>query len=106
MLFRSLALDLLEEFRAPWADRLVLSLFNRKQLKANDFVTESSGAVRLTDDARKAVLVAYQERKQDEITHPYLNETVKLGLLPHCQALLLARHVRGDIAHYTPYILR
>jgi CRISP-associated protein Cas1 len=102
----SLALDLLEEFRAPWADRLVLTLLNRKQLQMSDFVTEASGAVRLKDDARKAVLVAYQERKQEEILHPYLEEKVKIGLLPHCQAMLLARHLRGDIAHYPPYLLR
>jgi CRISP-associated protein Cas1 len=102
----SLALDMLEEFRAPWADRLVLTLLNRKQLQASDFVTEASGAVRLKDDARKTVLIAYQERKQEEIMHPYLEEKVKIGLLPHCQAMLLARHLRGDIAHYPPYLLR
>lgn len=92
----SLALDLLEEFRAPWADRFVLTLLNRKQLQQKDFVSEASGAVRLTDDARKKVLVAFQERKQDEIMHPYLDEKIAYGLLPHCQALLLARHLRGD----------
>jgi CRISP-associated protein Cas1 len=102
----SLALDMLEEFRAPWADRLVLTLLNRKQLQASDFVTEAYGAVRLKDDARKAVLIAYQERKQEEIMHPYLEEKVKIGLLPHCQAMLLARHLRGDMAQYPPYLLR
>jgi CRISPR-associated protein Cas1 len=102
----SLALDLLEEFRAPWADRFVLTLINRRQVQLKDFITEASGAVRLTDDARKALLVAYQERKQVEIMHPYLEEQVPFGLLPHCQAMLLARHLRGDTQHYTPYIMK
>ncbi|VAX04522.1 CRISPR-associated protein Cas1 [hydrothermal vent metagenome] len=102
----SLAVDLLEEFRAPWADRFVLTLINRQQVKLNDFVTEASGAVRLSDDARKALLTAWQERKQVEILHPYLNEKVPLGLLPHCQAMLLARHLRGDMEHYPPYLVK
>ncbi len=102
----SLALDLLEEFRAAWADRFVLTLINRKQIKPGDFVTEASGAVRLSDDARKAFLVAWQERKQVEIKHPYLQESVPVGLLPHCQAMLLARHLRGDTEFYPPYQLR
>lgn len=96
----SLALDMLEEFRASWADRFVLTLINRKQIKLKDFVTESSGAVRLTEDARKNILTAYQERKQVEIFHPYFNERVPIGLLPHCQATLLARHIRGDTELY------
>ena len=102
----SLALDLLEEFRAPWADRFVLTLINRRQVSTRDFVTEASSAVRLTDEARKALLVAYQERKQAEVMHPYLNESVPIGLLPHCQALLLARHLRGDTEFYTPYLVK
>lgn len=103
---KSLALDLLEEFRAPWADRFVLTMINRRQVKAKDFTTEASGAVRLKDDARKQILIAWQERKQDEIMHPYLNEKVQLGLLPHCQAMLLARHLRGDTEFYPPYLLK
>ena len=103
---KSLALDLLEEFRAPWADRFVLTMINRRQCKQNDFVTEASGAVRLTDNARKEFLVAWQERKQVEVMHPYLQESVAIGLLPHCQAMLLARHLRGDTEQYTPYYLR
>lgn len=99
----SLALDMVEEFRAPLGDRFVLSLINRKQVQIKDFVTEASGAVRLTDDARKALLKAYQDRKQEEIQHPYLDEKVQIGLLPHCQALLLARHIRGDTEYYPPY---
>ncbi len=102
----SLAVDLLEEFRAPWADRFVLTLINRMQVKLNDFVTEASGAVRLTDDARKVVLTAWQERKQVEILHPYLDEKVSIGLLPHCQAMLLARHLRGDTEYYPPYLVK
>lgn len=102
----SLAQDLLEEFR-PWmADRLVLSLINRRQLKASDFITESSGAVRLSDDARKQLLVAYQEKKQQEITHPFLKEKVPIGIVPHVQAMLLARHLRGDLQRYPPCVLR
>lgn len=102
----SLALDLLEEFRAPLADRFVLTMINRKQIHWKDFIIEASGAVRLTDDARKVLLTAYQERKQDIISHPYLNEQVSIGLLPHCQALLLARHLRGDIELYPPYMVK
>lgn len=102
----SLALDLLEEFRAPWADRFVLTLINRKQVQPNDFVTEASGAVRLKDDARKTVLTAWQERKQVEIHHPYLEEKVSIGQLPHCQAMLLARHIRGDTEYYPPYLVK
>jgi CRISPR-associated protein Cas1 len=102
----SLALDLLEEFRSPLADRLVLTLINRRQLQLSDFVTESSGAVRLTDDARKTLLTVWQERKQTEVNHPYLGESVPIGLLPHCQAMLLARHIRGDLEYYPPYWLK
>lgn len=102
----SLALDLLEEFRAPWADRFVLTLINRKQIQPQDFINEASGSVRLTDDARKRVLVAWQERKQVEINHPYLQEKVAIGLLPHCQSMLLARHIRGDTEYYPPYLVK
>ncbi len=102
----SLALDLLEEFRAAWADRFVLTLVNRKQIKPGDFVTEAGGAVRLSDTARKSFLTSWQERKQVEIQHPYLQEPVPVGMLPHCQAMLLARHLRGDTELYPPYQLR
>ena len=102
----SLALDLLEEFRAPWADRFILTLINRKQIQLKDFITEASGAVRLKDDARKTLLTAWQERKQVEIMHPYLEEKVPIGLLPHCQAMLLARHIRGDTEYYPPYLVK
>ncbi len=102
----SLALDLLEEFRSPWADRFVLTLINRKQIKLNDFVTEASGAVRLKETARKTFLTAWQERKQVEIMHPYLGEKIPIGLLPHCQSMLLARHIRGDTEFYPPYLVK
>ena len=101
-----LALDLLEEFRAGWADRLVLTLLNRQQLKAKDFTQEASGAVRLTDDGRKTFFTHFQERKREELMHPYLNEKVPVGLLPHCQALLLARHLRGDMEYYPPWLVK
>lgn len=101
-----LALDLVEEFRAGWADRLVLTLINRQQLKAKDFIEESSGAVRLTDDGRKTFFTHFQERKREELMHPYLNEKVPMGLLPHCQALLLARYLRGDMEYYPPWLVR
>jgi CRISPR-associated protein Cas1 len=103
---QSLALDLLEEFRSWWADRFILTLINLKKVKLNDFVTEASGAVRLTEDSRKVLLTAYQERKQEEIEHPYLKEKIPIGLLPHCQALLLARHLRGDTEFYSPYCVK
>lgn len=103
---KSLALDLMEELRAPMADRFVLTLINRGQIKITDFVTEASGAVRLKDDARKELLVAYQDRKREALRHPYLEESIELGLLPHAQALLLARHLRGDMAQYTPFSVR
>ncbi len=98
-----LALDLMEEFRHPFADRLTLSLFNRQQVKNGDFVQRPGGAVLMSDDARKTVLTAYQKRKQDEVGHPLVQGTVPIGLLPHIQARILARCVRGDLNDYVPY---
>ena len=100
----SLALDLMEEFRAPFADRAALTLLNRQQIKANDFETKENGAVLLKADSRKKVLTHWQERKQTEIVHPLLNEKVTLGLLPHLQARLLARHLRDDIDAYPAFL--
>lgn len=100
----SLALDLMEEFRPVLADRLALSLINRRQLVPKDFTTEEGGEVRLTDMARRTVLTAYQERKADELIHPFLNEKLTLGLVPHIQAQLLARHLRGDMDAYPAFI--
>ena len=102
----SLALDMIEELRAWWCDRLALTLINRKELKRKDFKQAASGAMQLTETARKRVIEAYQEKKQDTLTHPYLEEKITIGLIPHCQALLLARHLRGDLAHYPPFITR
>ena len=99
----SLALDMQEELRAPFADRLALALVNREQLKPNDFIKQDGGAVRLTDTARKTVLVAWQERKQETITHPVTKEEIAMALVPHVQARLLARTLRGDLAEYPPF---
>lgn len=102
----SLALDLMEELR-PWlADRLALTLVNRRQVNASDFETTETGGVWLTEAGRKTVLVAYQKRKDDEIVHPFLEEATTVGLVPHLQALLLARHLRGDLDGYPPLLLR
>ena len=100
----SLALDLMEELRPVLADRLALSLVNRRQLDADDFIVEEAGAVRLTDEARKRVLVAWQERKRDELRHPFLDEAMPLGLVPHAQAQMLARHLRGDLDGYPAFV--
>lgn len=99
-----LALDLMEEFRAYLADRLVLSLINRKQVQASGFQSLESGAVVMDDKTRKAVLIAWQERKQDTITHPFLDEKTSVGLLPHLQARLFARYLRGDLDAYPAFI--
>ncbi|WP_322923761.1 type I-C CRISPR-associated endonuclease Cas1c [Paenibacillus campi] len=100
----SLALDLMEELRPYLADRFVLSLINRRQLSAKSFIYKENGAVLLKDDARRDVLTAWQKRKQEEITHPFLGEKISLGLLPYAQALLLARHIRGDLDDYPPFL--
>jgi CRISPR-associated protein Cas1 len=99
----SLALDLMEELRPILADRLVLSLINRKQLRANDFEIRDGGACYLTADARKTVLSAWQERKKEERKHSFLEEIAPLGLVPYLQAQLLARHLRGDLDAYPPW---
>jgi CRISP-associated protein Cas1 len=96
----SLALDLMEELRPVLADRLALTLINRQQVKAASFRVEENGAVWLTDAGRKEVLTAWQERKREEVVHPVIDERVALGLFPHVQALLLARHLRGDLEGY------
>ena len=101
----ALALDLMEEFRAQ-ADRLALTLINRSQLSAGDFVQREGGAVLLDGDARKSVVVAYQERKKDELAHPLLAQPLPLGLVPLVQARLLARAIRGDTEGYLPFVPR
>jgi len=99
-----LALDMMEEFRPFLADRLTLSLINLNQVQGKGFTQSESGAVLMDDETRKAVLVAYQKRKQDEIYHPFIEEKVTVGLLFHMQALLLARFLRGDLDGYPPFI--
>ncbi|MEI6154377.1 MAG: type I-C CRISPR-associated endonuclease Cas1c [Deltaproteobacteria bacterium] len=99
-----LALDLMEEFRPFIADRLVLSLINLQQVQDKGFKKMDSGAVIMNDDTRKTVLVAYQERKHEEITHPFLGEKVMIGIIFHIQALLMARYLRGDLDGYPPFI--
>lgn len=99
----SLALDLMEELRPVMADRLALSLVNRKQITGKGFTQKESGGIIMDDDTRKAVLTAWQERKKEELVHPYLQERVPLGLILHIQAMLLARHLRGDLDAYPPF---
>lgn len=102
----SLALDLIEELRAFLADRLALSLINRGQVQAKGFHREEAGAVTMTDATRKAVIIAYQTRKQEEITHPFLGEKISIGLLVHLQARLLSRALRGDLDAYPAFFWR
>lgn len=100
----SLALDLMEEFRAVLGDRLALSMINRRQLSVKDFQTMDNGVVLLREASRKDLLVAYQERKREEVHHAFLGEKVQIGLLPVIQAQLLARHLRGDLDAYPPFL--
>lgn len=102
----ALALDLMEEFRAIFADRLALTLINRGQIGANDFAEREGGAVLLEGDARRTVVIAYQERKQEEIIHPLLETKVPIGLLPLLQARFMARTLRGDMEAYLPFLYR
>jgi CRISPR-associated protein Cas1 len=101
-----LALDIMEEFRPVIADRLALSLINRRQVGKNGFVKAANGAVIMNDTTRKTVLTEYQNRKQDELYHPYIEETVPIGMLFFIQANLMARHIRGDIDGYPPFFWR
>ena len=102
----ALALDLMEEFRSILADRLALTLVNRKQLSADDFEVRQGGAVQMHDAARKSLILAYQERKQELTSHPLLDQKLAIGLLPQIQARLLARVVRGEAEDYLPYLER
>ncbi len=102
----ALALDIMEELRAPLADRLAVSLINRGQVRPSGFVTTESGAVNMDEGTRKKILVAWQERKRETIRHPYLEETVEIGLIPHLQARLLAAYLRGDLDAYPAFIWR
>ena len=102
----SLALDMMEELRPVFADRLALTLINRKQITSKGFVHKESGGVLMDDDTRKKVITAWQQRKQEQIMHPYLKERIPFGLIPHIQAQLLARHLRGDLDAYPPFFWR
>lgn len=101
-----LALDLMEEFRPFLADRLALSLINRQQVRAEGFATGDGGGVVMDEANRKVVIAAYQKRKQETLTHPFIGEETTVGLLIHLQARLLARHLRGDLDAYAPFIWR
>lgn len=100
----SLALDLMEELRPCMADRFVLTVINNRILSGDDFTVSENGAVRMSDDGRRKFLKQWQERKQDPITHPYLEEKIPWGLVPYVQALLLARYLRGDLDGYPPFL--
>lgn len=99
----SLALDLMEELRPVFVDRLVLSLINRKQVTGNGFTQKESGGVIMDDETRKTVLTAWQERKKEVLVHPFLKERIDFGLIPYVQAMLLARFLRGDLDAYPPF---
>ncbi len=100
----SLALDMMEELRAPMADRLVLTLINTRAVHAGHFQRQAGGMVLMTDEGRKLILKAWQARKLEEITHPFLKERLAWGLVPYAQSLLLARHLRGDLDGYPPFL--
>ena len=100
----SLALDLMEELRPCMADRFVLTLVNNRMVRPEDFQVQDSGAVLLTDEGRKKFLKAWQERKRDSLTHPYLGEKMSWGMVPYVQSLLLARYIRGDLDAHPPFL--
>lgn len=102
----SLALDLLEEFRAYLGDRFVLSLINRRQVTPSDFKPQGSDGIIMTDDCRKKLVAAWQTRKREEIIHPYTKEKTPIGLLPYIQALLLSRKIRGEATEYVPFLIK
>lgn len=102
----SLALDLMEEMRAYLGDRLVLSLINRKQISGRDFISQGEDAVTTTDNGRKIILQAWQQRKKETITHPFLNEKIQIGLLPYVQSQLLARAIRDNSEIYPPFLIK
>lgn len=102
----SLALDMMEEFRAYLGDRFVLSLINKRQISPKDFLYQGDNGVVLTDNGRKVFITAWQTRKRDIITHPYLNEKVEVGLLPYVQAMMLARYIRKDIDDYPVFLIK
>ena len=100
----SLALDMMEELRSVYADRFVISLINKKEINASGFTQKENGAVIMDDDTRKTILKAWQNRKQERITHPFLQEKIEWGLVPYAQAMLLARFIRGDLDGYPTFL--
>jgi len=102
----SLALDLMEELRPYLVDRLALSLINNRQVDIKGFTTKESGGVIMSDEMRKNVIASWQKRKQEEINHPFLGEKILIGLIPYAQAMLLARHLRGDLDAYPPFLMK
>lgn len=102
----SLALDMVEELRAYLGDRFVLSLINRRQITASDFLYQGEKGVVLTENGRKIFLTAWQNRKRETITHPFLQEKIPIGLIPHAQAMLLARCIRGDLDTYPVFLVK
>ncbi|MEG1543535.1 MAG: CRISPR-associated endonuclease Cas1, partial [Tannerellaceae bacterium] len=102
----SLSLDMMEELRAYLADRLVLSLINRKQISGKGFVEHGDNGVIMNDDVRKTVLQAWQQRKKEMVIHPYLNESIPIGLIPYVQAMLLARYLREDLDGYPVFLVK
>ena len=102
----SLALDMMEEFRAYLGDRFVLSLINKRQITPKDFLYQGDHGVILTDSGRKTFITAWQNRKRETIIHPYLNEKVEIGLLPYVQAMMLARYIRKDIDDYPVFLIK
>jgi len=102
----ALALDLMEEFRSPLADRFVLSLVNRRQITSSDFDTLPGGAVCLTEDGRKTVLTAWHQWRSEEREHALLGRNVPHGLIPAVQARVLARHLRSELPGYIPWTPR
>ena len=102
----SLALDMREEFRSYLGDRFVLSLINKRQISPKDFLYQGDNGVVMTDSGRRTFITAWQSRKRDTIIHPYLNEKVEVGLLPHVQAMMLARYIRKDIDDYPVFLIK
>ncbi len=100
----SLALDMMEELRSVYADRFVISLINKREVNANGFIQKENGAVIMDDDTRKTLLKAWQGKKQEIITHPFLREKIEWGLVPYAQSMLLARFIRGDMDGYPPFM--
>jgi len=102
----SFALDIMEEMRAYLCDRLVLSLINRKQIQSKDFTRQGEDSILMKDDCRKTLIGAWQLRKKELITHPFLKEKIPVGLLPYAQALLMARYIRGDLNDYPVFLVQ